>query len=81
LSSPTINVNPSTGGGFSDTSFLTIMNLARSLVNDTQAGINGVPGEGQVLTNSPTVSHSPFRSSIQRYAPSIVNCETVATPR
>jgi len=55
MSSPTINSNLSTSG---DTSFLTIMNLVRSLVNDTQAGLTNTPGEGQVITDNPQVS--PF---------------------
>ncbi len=55
MSSPTINPNLSSSG---DTSFATIMALARALVNDSQAGATGTPGEGQVLTNSPSIS--PF---------------------
>ena len=54
MSSPTINVNQST----SYTSLETIMNLVRSLVNDTQAGATGTPGEGQILTDNPAIS--PF---------------------
>src|ERR1700686_1350447 len=34
------------------------MDLVRSLVNDTQAGLTATPGEGQVITNNPAVS--PF---------------------
>jgi hypothetical protein len=41
MSSPTITSNLSTNG---DTSFLNIMNLVRSLVNDTQAGATNTPG-------------------------------------
>jgi hypothetical protein len=55
MGSPTINSNLSTSG---DTSFLNIMNLVRSLVNDTQAGLTGTPGEGQIITDNPAVS--PF---------------------
>lgn len=57
MSSPTINIG-SNGSGGSYPSFDEIMNLVRALVNDSQAGINGIPGEGQVLTNSPSIS--PF---------------------
>jgi hypothetical protein len=32
--------------------FATVMNLARSYVNDTMAGITGATGEGQIFTNS-----------------------------
>ncbi len=55
MSSPTINLNPASG---TDTSFSVIMDLVRSLVNDTQAGLTGTPGEGQIITNNPAVS--PF---------------------
>jgi hypothetical protein len=55
MSSPTINLNPTSG---TDTSFSVIMDLVRSLVNDTQAGLTGTPGEGQIITNNPAVS--PF---------------------
>lgn len=52
--SPTINVFQNTG----NTSFATIMDLVRSLCNDTQAGATGTPGEGQIITNNPAIS--PF---------------------
>ena len=54
MSSPTIN----TAFEYGNTSLQTIMDLARSLVNDTQAGLTGTPGEGQIFTDNPTVS--PF---------------------
>ena len=53
MSSPTIN-SPQ----MSFPSLETVMNLARSLVNDTQAGLTGTPMEGQILTDNPLVS--PF---------------------
>lgn len=53
-SSPTINVPQAS----SDLSLETIMNLARSLVNDTQAGLTNSPGEGQILVDNPSVA--PF---------------------
>lgn len=54
MSSPTINVGQSSG----NTSLETIMNLARALVNDTQAGLTSTPGEGQILVDNPAVA--PF---------------------
>ena len=39
----------------------TVMNLARALVNDTQAGLTGTPGEGQVLVDNNAVA--PFTLS------------------
>ena len=57
MSSPTINPG-SNGSGGSYPSFEEIMNLVRALVNDSQAGITGTPGEGQVVTDSPVIS--PF---------------------
>jgi hypothetical protein len=54
MSSPTINV----GQGSGDTSLTTIMNLVRALVNDSQAGATGTPGEGQIITDNPAIS--PF---------------------
>jgi hypothetical protein len=61
MSSPTINVTGNTG----DTSLLTIMNLVRALVNDSQAGATGTPGEGQVFTDNPSISPftQPFLNS------------------
>jgi hypothetical protein len=53
MSSPTVN----TVQEF-PTSLATITLLARSLCNDTQAGLTGTPGEGQILTNNNAVS--PF---------------------
>ncbi len=55
MSSPTINNNLSTSG---DTSLLNICNLVRALINDSQAGATGTPGEGQVFTDDPSIS--PF---------------------
>lgn len=54
MASPTINTSQT----FGNTSLLTIMNLARSLVNDTQPGLTNTPGEGQIFTDNPAVS--PF---------------------
>lgn len=61
MSSPTINISQSSGS----TSLATIMNLVRSLVNDTQAGATGTPGEGQIFTNNPAISPftQPFLNS------------------
>jgi hypothetical protein len=41
------------------------MDLVRSLVNDTQAGATGTPGEGQIFTNNPEISPftQPFLNS------------------
>jgi hypothetical protein len=52
MSSPTINSAQSYG----DTSLLTIMNYARALVNDSQAGATGTIGEGQILVDDPTIA-------------------------
>ena len=54
MSSPTINLNQGTG----DTSLLTICNLVRALINDSQAGATGTPGEGQIFTDNNAIS--PF---------------------
>ena len=54
MSSPTINVPQANGS----TSLETIMNLVRSLVDDTQAGATDTPGEGQIFTDNPAIS--PF---------------------
>lgn len=35
-----------------------VMNLARSIVNDTTAGVTNTPGEGNILTDNPTIA--PF---------------------
>ena len=51
--SPTINSPQS-----SFASLETVMNLVRSLVNDTQAGLTSTPGEGQIITDNSAVS--PF---------------------
>jgi hypothetical protein len=61
MSSPTINLPQ----GSQDTSLETIMDLVRSLVNDTQAGLTGTPGEGQIFTDNPAVSPftQPFLNS------------------
>jgi len=65
MSSPTINSNLSSNG---DTSLLTIMNLVRAIVNDSQAGATGTPGEGQVVTDDPSISPfvQPFLNSAIR---------------
>lgn len=57
MSSPTINPGQSTDGGLYP-SLSGIMNYVRALVNDSQAGINGIPGEGQIMTDDPSIS--PF---------------------
>jgi hypothetical protein len=61
MSSPTINIPQATGS----TSLATIMDLVRSLVNDTQAGATSTPGEGQIFTNNPAISPftQPFLNS------------------
>lgn len=61
MSSPTINVPQASGS----TSLATIMNLVRSLINDTQAGATATPGEGQIFTNNPAISPftQPFLNS------------------
>src|ERR1017187_3485669 len=61
MGSPTINVPQANGS----TSLATIMDLVRSLVNDTQAGATNTPGEGQILTDNPTISPftQPFLNS------------------
>ena len=62
MSSPTINANLGSTG---DTSLLTICNLVRSLINDTQAGATDTPGEGQIFTDDPSISPfvQPFLNS------------------
>ena len=61
MSSPTINIPQASGS----TSLDTIMELVRSLVNDTQAGAENIPGEGQIFTNNPAISPftQPFLNS------------------
>src|ERR1700686_529787 len=61
MSAPTINLPQATGS----TSLATIMDLVRSLVNDTQAGVTNTPGEGQIFTNNPLISPftQPFLNS------------------
>ena len=61
MSSPTFNLNPSLAAA----SLGNIMNLVRALVNDSQAGVTGTPGEGQVFTNNPDISPftQPFLNS------------------
>lgn len=71
MSSPAFNVGQAT------TSFETIMNLVRALVNDSQAGVNNIPGEGQIVTDDPTIS--PFvlpmlNSSIRKMYRILRNC-------
>jgi hypothetical protein len=69
LSSPTINVNITPGGGgggsLSFASLETVMNLVRALVNDSQSGYTGTPGEGQIITDNPQISPftQPFLNS------------------
>jgi hypothetical protein len=67
MSSPTINPG-SNGSGGSYPSLEGIANLIRSLVNDTQAGLTGTPGEGQIFTDNPAVSPfvQPFINSAIR---------------
>src|SRR5271157_4052136 len=57
MSSPTINAGGASGSG-SYPSLETICNYVRSLMNDSQAGATGTPGEGQIFTDDPLVS--PF---------------------
>ena len=71
MSSPAFNVGQAT------TSLETIMNLVRALVNDSQAGVNNIPGEGQIVTDDPTIS--PFvlpmlNSSIRKMYRILRNC-------
>ena len=73
MSSPTINTSQTYG----NTSLLTIMNLARSLVNDTQAGATDTPGEGQIFTDDPLISPFtlPFlNSAIRELYRELRNC-------
>lgn len=65
MSSPTINLPGQTGSG---TDLETIMNLVRSIVNDTQAGATDTPGEGQILTDNDAISPftQPFLNSAIR---------------
>lgn len=64
MSSPTINVGQSSG----NTSLAMIMNLVRALVNDSQAGATATPGEGQIITDNPSISPftQPFLNSAIR---------------
>lgn len=64
MSSPTINVQVTS----SDTSLSNIMNLVRAIVNDSQAGITGTPGEGQIITDNTEISPftQPFLNSAIR---------------
>ena len=57
MSSPTINPGQSTDGGLYP-SLSGIANYVRALINDSQAGATGTPGEGQIYTNDPAIS--PF---------------------
>jgi hypothetical protein len=67
MSSPTINLGGTSGSG-SYPSLLDISNLIRSLINDSQAGITGTPGEGQIWTDVASVSPfvQPFINSAVR---------------
>lgn len=64
MSTPTIN----TIQGASYPSLSDIMNLVRALVNDSQAGASGTPGEGQIITDDPRISPftQPFLNSAIR---------------
>lgn len=64
MSTPIIN----TVQGDSYPSLNAIMNLVRALVNDSQAGSTGTPGEGQILTDNPQISPftQPFLNSAIR---------------
>ena len=65
MSSPTINSNLQSSG---DTSLLNICNLVRAIINDSQAGAQGIPGEGQVFSDNPAISPfvQPFLNSAIR---------------
>ena len=65
MSSPTINGNLA---GMQDTSLLTICNLVRALINDSQAGLTGTPGEGQIFVDNPAIAPfvQPFLNSAIR---------------
>jgi hypothetical protein len=54
MSSPTLNLPQAD----SSTSLATICNLIRALINDSQSGETGTPGEGQIFTNNSAIS--PF---------------------
>lgn len=64
MSTPIIN----TVQGDSYPSLNAIMNLVRALVNDSQAGYTGTPGEGQIITDNPQISPftQPFLNSAIR---------------
>jgi hypothetical protein len=73
MSSPTFNLPQASGS----TSLATIANLARSLVNDTQAGLTNTPGEGQILVNNAAVAPfmQPFlNSAIRKLYRMLRNC-------
>ena len=59
MATPSFNVGQQTD------SLETIMQLVRSLVNDTQAGATDTPGEGQIFTDNPEISPftQPFLNS------------------
>lgn len=65
MSSPTLNLPGQTGG---NTDLETIMNLVRSVVNDTLAGATNTPGEGQIITDNSAISPftQPFLNSAIR---------------
>ena len=56
MSSPTINAISSQFGSYP--SLLGINNMVRAIINDSQSGATGTPGEGQVYTDNPLIS--PF---------------------
>ena len=57
MSSPTINAGGASGSG-SYPSLETICNYVRALINDSQSGAQGIPGEGQIFTDNSAIS--PF---------------------
>jgi hypothetical protein len=64
--SPTFNANQGLTGQYP--SLEGIMDLVRSLVNDSMAGLTGTPGEGQIITDNPAISPftQPFLNSAIR---------------
>src|ERR1035437_2865870 len=57
MSSPTINPGQSTDGGLYP-SLSGIANYVRALINDSQAGATGTPGEGQIFVDDSSIA--PF---------------------
>jgi hypothetical protein len=56
-----------------------IMDLARTIVNDTFSGINNVPGEGRILTNDATFT-IPYLNSALRTMTRFLRNEGVTWP-